>query len=291
MTKIGLLLSLMLGFIHNLPAINQFADRKFSFESIEQRLLENIKRSEALLKKYDAVQTNDRVPEQKSKDSSYLDSSAHKTNSKVSKPIESDIYSPNHNTSPNSLEEPINYDVSAKHSNYKLSCSYAFSFPLETAFREYHMDYEVGHHLELKFSRMWDDFFLGLSLGSKIFENENLKMPYSPGRLELPASGSNYSLFSNVSVGIEHFLNNNLFLTGSAGIGFGIAWDKIEVGGIRIFSDNDYFLYGMAQFGMGYAFNDLFSLLAYYQFDAQGSRNYYDNQYFHQVGVSAGFYF
>jgi len=176
-------------------------------------------------------------------------------------------------------------------SAYNFRFSYALSFPTDTDFREYQMEYEWGHHLEAKFYRKWEKFFFGLSLGSKIFQNKSLTIPYSPGRLELPASGSNYSVFSSITVGIDHFLNNNTFITGSVGLGAGMAWDEIEMGGVEIFSDNDYFLYAMAQFGIGYAFNERFSMLFYYQLDAQGSRNYFDTQFFQQLGLSAGIHF
>ena len=106
---------------------------------------------------------------------------------------------------------------------YNFRFSYALSFPTDTDFREYQMEYEWGHHLEAKFYRKWENFFLGFSLGSKIFENEGMTMPYAPGRLEIPASGSNYSVFSSITAGIEHFLNNNIFITSSVGLGVGIA--------------------------------------------------------------------
>lgn len=174
---------------------------------------------------------------------------------------------------------------------YNLSTSYSLSFPVDTDFREYQMEYDWGHHLEGKLYRNWDSFFVGLSIGFKTFENHQLRMPYTVGSMVLPAEGSNLSVFTSLSIGTEHFLNNSTFITGSAGLGFGKAWDEIKVGGVHIFDDSDYFLYGMLQLGIGYVFNESYSLLAFYQFDAQGSRNHFETQYFNQIGLGLGIHY
>jgi hypothetical protein len=204
--------------------------------------------------------------------------------------------------SENIIQSPINEEVvvvQTHHSDnnqvldsiYNLRASYSLSFPVNTGFREYQMEYDWGHHLEVKIHRNWDSFFLGLSLGFKAFENKQLSMPYTVGSMELPADGSNQSLFTSLSIGIEHFLNNRTFITGSAGLGFGKAWDEISVGGVDIFDDSDYFFYGMLQLGIGYALDDSYSLLAFYQFDAQGSRSHFEAQYFNQIGLGLGIHY
>jgi hypothetical protein len=76
---------------------------------------------------------------------------------------------------------------------------------------------------------------VGFSIGAKIFKNKNLSMPYTVGSMELPADGANRSVFTSLLIGTEHYLNNHTFVIASAGLGFGKAWDEIEVGGIQNF--------------------------------------------------------
>lgn len=284
------LLFLILGLLQFVLASNRTRSDDFKtsllgiskkLENIEKKIVDYIKKKDSLdinFKNYG--EETYQVKNISDEKTTTLEIDDHEDNPSIHK-IDSDEHS-----SPSEIEIT---EVEA--SAYNLRFSYALSFPTKTDFREYQMEYEWGHHLEAKFYRKWENLFLGFSLGSKIFENENLTIPYSPGRLELPASGSNYSVFSSITAGIEHYLSNNTFITASVGIGTGIAWDEIEMGGIEIFSDKDYFFYGMTQLGMGYAFNKRFSMLVFYQLDAQGSRNYYDTQFFHQVGVSAGVHF
>ncbi len=168
---------------------------------------------------------------------------------------------------------------------------YGALFPMETDFMNYQVDYEWGHHLEARISNHWETFFIAGSVGTKIFRTDKFTMPYSPGNLIMPAQGLNYSVFSSLTVGFEHYLSEKTFITSSVGIGAGWAWDKIKVGDVTMWEENDPFLYGMFQAGLGYRLFNSLSALIYYQFDGYGKRNHFDTQYFNQVGVSLGLHF
>ena len=177
---------------------------------------------------------------------------------------------------------------------YSIRGYYAVLFPTQTDFLGNEVEYDWGHHAEARFARHWNKFFIGGSLGTKIFETDRFHYPdplLSPLKYNMPAKGLNYSIFSSVSLGLEHYFNEKTFITSSLGIGVGWAWDKIKVEDVTIWEENDPFVYGMFQVGLGYRLFNRFSALLYYQLDGYGKRNDFDTQYFNQVGASVGIHF
>ena len=177
---------------------------------------------------------------------------------------------------------------------YSIRGYYAVLFPTQTDFLNNQIDYNWGHHAEARFSRHWNKFFIGASMGTKIFKTDRFHYPYpllAPAKYNKPAKGLNYSIFSSVSLGLEHYFNEKTFITSSLGIGVGWAWDKIKVEDVTMWEENDPFVYGMFQVGLGYRLSHSFSALLYYQLDGYGKRNDFDAQYFNQVGASLGIHF
>jgi len=185
--------------------------------------------------------------------------------------------------------EPEENNESKKKSS--LRAFYAVTFPMATDFRNHEVEYEWGHHTEVRLTHHWNKFFLGGSMGGKVFRTDKFITPYSPGHLFLPAKGVNYSIFSNISLGFEHYLSEKTYLTSSLGLGAGWAWDKIKIDNTQIWKENDPFLYGMFQLGVGYRMFDSLSALVFYQLDGYGKRSHFDTQLFNQVGASLSIHF
>jgi len=177
---------------------------------------------------------------------------------------------------------------------YSIRGYYAVLFPTKTDLLSNDVEYDWGHHAEARFSRHWNKFFIGGSLGTKIFKTDRFHYPdplLAPAKYNMPAKGLNYSIFSSVSLGLEHYFNEKTFITSSLGIGAGWAWDKIKVEDVTMWEESESFIYGMFQVGLGYRLFNSFSALLYYQLDGYGKRNHFDTQYFNQVGASLGINF
>ena len=175
--------------------------------------------------------------------------------------------------------------------SYSFRGFYASTFPMATDFRDHQVEYEWGHHTEGRLTYHWNKFFLGGSVGAKVFRTDKFTTPYSPGHLILPAKGLNYSIFTNLSLGFEHYLSEKTYFTSTLGLGAGWAWDKIQIDNTQLWKENDLFLYGMFQLGVGYRMYDSFSALVFYQLDGYGKRSHFDAQFFNQVGASLGIHF
>jgi hypothetical protein len=177
---------------------------------------------------------------------------------------------------------------------YSIRGYYAVLFPTQTDLFSNDVEYDWGHHAEARFARHWNKFFIGASMGTKIFKTDRFHYPdplLAPAKYNMPAKGLNYSIFSSVSLGLEHYFNEKTFITSSLGIGAGWAWDKIKTENVTMWEENDSFIYGMFQVGLGYRLFNSFSALLYYQLDGYGKRNDFDAQYFNQVGASVGIHF
>ena len=172
--------------------------------------------------------------------------------------------------------------------NFTVEFQYGINFPEDMKFRDYVVEYKIGHQFELELFKKFDDFKFGGSLGGKLFKADKFLMPWTIGQLALPANGKSYTLSADLFIGYEHYLSETLFLTSNIGFGTGWAWDNLILGSTNLYDSNSNFIFGTTNFGVGYAYPNNLRLSFFYQFDYFGNRDQFNSQYFNQIGFCFG---
>jgi hypothetical protein len=185
---------------------------------------------------------------------------------------------------PEKLVEPVPKPKGAKAKN-AFNFYYGFFIPNDSSYRNYDLEFKEGHQFTFEYQRKFEDFFLGPSLTAKFYENQRVSGIPGIGRLD--ATGNNHLLSLSLISGWEPRISELVFLTTKLSLGCAFTKHELKIRSSSLTHSDSSFYYSVLA-GLGFQWSETFHSLCYYQFDGHSAVGRFDDQSFHQIGISFG---
>ena len=178
---------------------------------------------------------------------------------------------------------------------------YGFTMPNKSNFRKYGIQFHEGQQFSLEYLRKFDSFFLGATFATKVYENKKITGirvdDTIKGRSadyihlvetgQINAFGQNRLFALSINGGWKPILTDRIFMKNKISMGMAFSDRELKIEE-QMLTQSDMVLYYSFLSGLGIQWNDFFHTLFYYQFDGQSETERFDDQTFHELGISFG---
>ena len=209
----------------------------------------------------------------------------------------------NENLTKRTVEEESQKEFLADDHSKRNSFSfyYGFTIPNKSNFRKYGIQFHEGQQLSIEYLRKFDSFFLGTTFATKVYENKKITGirvdDTIKGRSadyihlvetgQINAFGQNRLFALSINGGWKPILTDRIFMKNKISMGMAFSDRELKIEE-QMLTQSDMVLYYSFLSGLGIQWNDFFHTLFYYQFDGQSETERFDDQTFHELGISFG---
>ena len=195
----------------------------------------------------------------------------------------------------------FNFSLNNQPTNNSLSFYSGFVMPNKSKFRKYGIQFEEGEQYSIEYIRNFGSFFLGSTLSTKLYENKKITGIKVDDRIkgdssdyihlvdtgQIKSSGENRSFALSISTGWEPNLSDRIFMRNKVSMGMAFSEKEIKIEEHMLTQSDSVFYYSFLS-GIGLQWTNLFHTLFYYQFDGQSEVERFNDQTFHEIGMSFG---
>jgi hypothetical protein len=195
----------------------------------------------------------------------------------------------------------INFLLNNEPTNNSLNFYTGFVMPNKSKFRKYGIQFEEGEQYSIEYIRNFGSFFLGSTFSTKFYENKKITGIKVDDRIkgdssdyihlvdtgQIRASGENRSFALSISSGWEPYLSDRFFMRNKVSMGMAFSEKEIKIEEHMLTQSDSVFYYSFLA-GVGVQWTNLFHTLFYYQFDGQSEVERFNDQTFHEIGMSFG---
>jgi hypothetical protein len=195
----------------------------------------------------------------------------------------------------------FNFSLNNEPTNNSLNFYTGFVMPNKSKFRKYGIQFEEGEQYSIEYIRKFGSFFLGSTLSTKLYENKKITGIKVDDRIkgdssdyihlvdtgQIKSSGKNRSFALSISTGWEPYLSDRIFMRNKVNMGMAFSEKEIKIEEHILTQSDSVFYYSFLS-GIGVQWTNLFHTLFYYQFDGQSEVERFNDQTFHEIGISFG---
>ena len=182
-----------------------------------------------------------------------------------------------------------------------LSFSMGVTMPNKSVFRGYGIQFEEGEQYSVEYHRKFGYFFIGSTIAAKIYQNKKItgiKVDDSiKGNTsdyihlvdtgQIRATGENKLYALAINAGWQPKLTNRIFLRNKFAVGLAHSNKELKIEDSVLTQSDTVFYYSLL-FGLGIQWSNNINSIFYYQFDGQSETARFDDQTFHEIGLSLG---
>jgi hypothetical protein len=182
-----------------------------------------------------------------------------------------------------------------------LSFYMGVTMPNKSVFRRYGIQFEEGEQYSVEYHRKFGYFFIGSTIAAKIYDNKKITGIKVDDTIkgntsdyihlidtgQIRATGENKLYALTINAGWQPKLTNRIFLRNKFAVGLAHSNKELKIEDSVLTQSDTVFYYSLL-FGLGIQWSNNINSLFYYQFDGQSETARFDDQTFHEIGLSLG---
>ena len=182
-----------------------------------------------------------------------------------------------------------------------LSLYLGFSMPNKSKFRKYGIQFEEGNNYTIEYHKKLGSYFIGSTIGAKYYMNKKITGISIDDTIkgnssdyihlvetgQIRASGENKLYSFSLIAGWQPKLTDRIFIKNKISLGLAHSERELKIEEHTL-TQSDTLMYYSLLSGLGIRWTNHFYSLFYYQFDGQSEVSRFDDQTFHEIGISLG---